>query len=60
MADMFISSEVQTDVEPFEAWENIDNTLEGLERHFRVTNALFLEKMAKIREEMRLLRPISG
>ena len=60
MADMFISSEVQTDVEPFEAWENIDNTLEGLERHFRVTNALFLEKMAKIREEMRLLRPIPG
>ena len=60
MADVFISSEVQTDEDTFEAWEDIDNTLDGLERHFRVTNALFLEKMAKIREEMRLLRPISG
>lgn len=44
----------------FEAWEDIDNTLDGLERHFRVTNAIFLEKMAKIREEIRLFRPVSG
>jgi hypothetical protein len=59
MEEMIDLDEIQAGAS-LEAWESIDDTLDGLERHFRVTNALFLEKMAKIREEMRLFRPVSG
>jgi hypothetical protein len=57
MTEVLTPPEAQADEEPFEAWESIDNTLDGLERHFRVTNALFLEKMGKFGKKCGCLGP---